>query len=553
MISRYQLLRFTPVLFAMGAHATVITVCNEANLQQALSIGGRITFACGGPATIHLTKLHIIDRDIEIDGGGTITLDGGRRNGGMFDSETDSVNFRLSRLTVVNGGASLSTSPVDKLHGGFISGVFTFVSLTTVSVEDSWWPVWLNRGVLEVRGSTFFHNEGSVLVAGQISVLDHSRFLNNRGSPIWSDRAGSAVVIDQSNFDSNSGPVTVANGTLKISGSSFLNSTTDGDGGALHAGSDSIIEESEFTNNQAPHGGAIFFGGNARTVSLHGSKFYSNTATQSGGAIAFERSQAGLSLSMQHIIFQENRATNGGALSLERDFLSHLSFDGAAVAFINNRATSQGGALYAPNANVQLSRGIFIGNQAGSSGGAIASLELNGATTSYANSLLVRNTAPQGAAFWGNSATFVNTTIADNNGTAIWPQILHIGPGAGIPSFLRFVNSIVSGIFAGPCGPSLSAVPYVNGGNNLQFPGSGCGAGIPSANPYLGGYYVPFFWSPALHGGNQAVCDAVPISHKDVYSSVRPQGKSPCAIGAVEGNISRLISGWIREGYPSRR
>jgi predicted outer membrane repeat protein len=518
------------------------------NLQRALQLGGSITFACGGPATIRLKRTYTIQRNTSIDGGGTVTLDGGHNIFGMFLGSSDAISFTLSRLSVVNAGRFVRPGETaGRAHGEFIGGRFRLVELLTVSVERSVWPVWLDSGSLHVRGSSFSNNDGSVLGGATMEVLDHSVFRNNRYSTIWSE--GGDVAIEDSDFLSNSGPVIASKGKLKINHANFTGNVSDGNGGALRIGSDATIEESDFYNNAAANGGALFIGGNTRTVSLRALKFYNNVATQTGGAISFEKSQLPLDLTMQHMTFQENRANSGGAITLARTRNNNLFVNGGAVAFVRNEAADSGGAIFAPNAGMQLSRGVFIGNRAGKVGGAIAALEQPYGKVVLANSLLVRNAAPRGSAFWGNRATFVNSTIADNSGTAVWPQDIPLGPTLGTtPFFIQFVNSIVAGTFTGACRPTASSIPYV-GHNNLQYPGASCGAHLAPANPYLGAYYVPFFWSPALGAGDNAVCDATPINHKDVYNVRRPLGRSGCAIGAVEGDIQHLIHRWLTPEY----
>ena len=148
-------------------------------------------------------------------------------------------------------------------------------------------------------------------------------------------------------------------------------------------------------------------------------------------------------------------------------------------------------------------------------GRAIAAHQQGDRATVFANSLLVRNTAPKGAAFWGNAATFVNATIAENGGTTVWAEPVPFGPLPGSTWIfpIEFVNTIIAGAVTGggACSPRSSTAPYVDGGHNLQFPGHGCGSGIASASRFLGPYYVPFVWSPALNAGNPAICDAAPI------------------------------------------
>ena len=550
------------LLLAMLAkvHAVEVTLCNHEaqlssgpnvmNLNTALAIGGHITFHCPGPSTLLVATTHFIAKDTDIDGDNVVTLDGGNNRFGMFSGANDSVAFGLTRLKVVRGGRAPNPSIPGQVTnlgrnlGGVVEGKFRAVELQTVSIEHSWFAVLLTAGTLRVRDSSFANNDGSVLFAGSIDVGEHSRFTANRGSPLQ----GRTVVIDRSDFFSNSEPVRVTEGSLKVYGANFTNNGATGSGGALRTGVDATIEESDFRNNIADDGGAIFIGAPAGKVVLRAVRFEGNSSRNRGGAIALEHSEGRLDVTMAHVTFQDNRAVSGGAVSLERGFRNNATLNGGAVAFVGNVATDSGGGIFAPNASVQLSRGVFIGNRAGNTGGAIAAFQQGDRVTSLANSLLVRNTATQGAAFWGNAATFINTTIADNNGTAVWPQPVPFGPLPGkARSFpIKFANTIVTGAALGPdaCGQPIATAPYTTGGTNLQFPGASCGSELTIAYPLLGAYYVPFFLSPALNAGSNAICDAPPISHTDVYNTRRPRGGVACAIGAVEGDISQLVRRW---------
>jgi predicted outer membrane repeat protein len=517
---------------------------NVVNLQTALQAGGSITFKCGGPATIHLKNTYTIQRDTSIDGGGTITLDGGHNWFGMFLGGGNAISFTVRDVHIVNAGrfARPGELTLGRIHGNFIAGKFAVVQLVSVTVESSVWPVWLVTGGLLVNESRFSNNDGSVVSGSDIEVLNHSVFSNNRSSTIRSP--GGNVTSADSQFLSNTGPAIISGGTLRVSRTNFTGNVSDGNGGALRIGSNATIEESDFYNNRSVNGGALFIEGNTSTISLRALNFHNNVATQTGGAISFEKSRFPLMLTIKHTTFQENLANLGGAITLARDFDNHLLMNGGAVAFVRNQAADSGGALYAPNAGIQLNRGVFIGNRAGKAGGAIYAFEQNNSKVAIANSLVVRNSAPKGSAFLGNRASFINSTLADNDGTSVWPQPPPLGPTlATTPFSVQFLNSIVAGSWSTPCGTAPASVPYT-GGNNLQFPGTGCGAGFAVAYPALGPYYVPFFWSPAIGAGDDGVCSANPINHKDVYNVRRPSGQGGCAIGAVEGSIQHLIERW---------
>ena len=57
--------------------AEVVDSCTEGALLSALQGGGEISFSCGGPATISLTRPLPISTDTVLDGGDQITLSGG--------------------------------------------------------------------------------------------------------------------------------------------------------------------------------------------------------------------------------------------------------------------------------------------------------------------------------------------------------------------------------------------------------------------------------------------------------------------------------------------
>ena len=545
------LLICTAVLLPLSVRAMEVTLCtddtqkpsggNGINLQTALQAGGVITFNCGGPATIHLKNTYTIQRDTTIIGGGTITLDGGHNWFGMFLGSGNAISLTVHGVHIVNAGRFAKPGDIGRVHGGFIGGKFGVVQLFSVTVESSVWPVWLETGGLLIHASQFSNNDGSVVIGSDIQ-LSHSVFSNNRRGTIRS--VGGNVTIADSQFLSNRGPAIVSGGTLNVSHTNFTANVSGENGGALRIGSNATIEESDFYNNDAANGGAIFIDGNTATVSLRALKFHNNVATQTGGAVGFEKSQLPLMLTVLHTTFQENLANMGGAIALERDFRNNLFMNGSAVAFILNQAKDRGGAIYAPNAGIALSRGVFIGNRAGTAGGAIYALEQNNSKVAFANSLLVRNAAPIGSAFLGNRASFINCTLTDNGENSVRPQAIPLGPSlATTPFFIQFVNSIVAGSLSTPCGTAPASVPYT-GSNNLQFPGTGCGAGFAVAYPWLGPYYVPFFWSPAIGAGNDGVCQANPINNKDVYNVRRPLGRGSCTIGAAEGSIQHLIERW---------
>jgi fibronectin-binding autotransporter adhesin len=156
-----------------------------------------------------------------------------------------------------------------------------------------------------------------------------------------------------------------------------------------------------------------------------------------------------------------------------------------------------------------------------------------------ANSTFAGNRAPLPAgrgAGLANSGptTVINSTFAGNQ-----------APGGGGAIFtheggvVTLQNTIVAGSAGGNC---LGLI--VDGGHNLQFPGTSCGSRIPSADQGLlpladhGGPTQTVALAPesvAIDAGDPAVCLASPVDNVDQRGAPRLiGGETQCDIGAFE-------------------
>ncbi len=92
------------VAFAQDVTVTTITACgNDDALQEAIGNGGVITFDCG-TATIPIADEITINSDVTIDGGGTITLDGG--NSRRLFNVGLGQRLTVQNITLSNGNAA---------------------------------------------------------------------------------------------------------------------------------------------------------------------------------------------------------------------------------------------------------------------------------------------------------------------------------------------------------------------------------------------------------------------------------------------------------------
>lgn len=175
----------------------------------------------------------------------------------------------------------------------------------------------------------------------------------------------------------------ISTSTLTVNNSSFINNDATISSGAIEVLGTAIINNSTFTNNSSPNGGAI-------------------------------RGNFGATLTITNSTFTNNNSDYGGAISND----STLSITNSS--FIGNDATITGGAIQNDLGSVTISTTTFTGNNSDVVGGAIH----NSGTITITNSTINNNTAFSLGDGVNNSGGVVNSqnTHYENNdcsGTAI--------------------------------------------------------------------------------------------------------------------------------------
>ncbi len=139
-----------------------------------------------------------------------------------------------------------------------------------------------------------------------------------------SAEAGGAIYVAAQEFILDS--VTVMDGVASYGGGVFV----DGDTRAV------IFQDTSFLANSAIRGGAVFVGSpsndDARVISVGESDFWSNTATESGGAVYLD--DGGLDAVFLHTNAMLNEAPEGGAYYFSGQKptdISHVSITGGGV------------------------------------------------------------------------------------------------------------------------------------------------------------------------------------------------------------------------------
>jgi hypothetical protein len=477
-----------------------VTLCHDdreagfgTNFADAIFRGGSVTFQCPSGTVIRLSQTYWLPASVTIDGGNEITLDAAGNV--MFIGVHEGVHVTLTGLVLKNAQYTGPLPPDFAYFGSVVSGPIT-VDMNNVTVRDSKHPI--DVDTFRVIKSSFIGNYDTVVRVQTFESQD-TNFTCSVPSFPFGFRGTSSIMLDNVTITGCGRIWSV--GTTTIKRSHFVGNQVEpnhGPGAALflEAGTASVAK-SEFVNNTADAGGAIYVSGGA--LKLRRVAFLSNAARgpRGGGAILAELDPTAVRsamLEMQYVRFLGNSASIGGAVALTSASKSQqLTLWGDAMMFQTNFAGVTGGGLSLNDAFASLSRAVFVDNVA-QQGGAIAGV--GHASIRLANSLLVRNHG-EGAAFTGPGLRLMNSTVAANQGPAlVWQN--PIGP---IDAALT--NSIVADNDGANCKVSSDGVGITDGGNNLQTQDESCGSTIPIADPQLDAqFYVPQPLSPARRAGN---------------------------------------------------
>jgi predicted outer membrane repeat protein len=312
-------------------------------------------------------------------------------------------------------------------------------------------------------------------------------------------------------------------GTLTLSNSAVSGSSAGSYGGGIYnSGTLTLANTTVSGNTSGADGGGIFNDGGG-TLNASTSTISGNAAGTGGGL--WNASYAAANLT--NVTFSGNSGTFGGGGAILNNGPNTLYV--AKSTFTGNSApTFKGGGIYSGGSAIVV-ESTFSGNSAGDSGGAIN----NVGPMSITNSTFYGNSATNGgggfaAPFGFSSTTITNSTFSGNSssgtGGGIWNQY---------PTTLTFQNTIVAN---SPSGGNCAGY-LVDGGGNLQYPGSDCGTTITSADPMLGPLQnnggptdtmaLPA-GSPAIDTAQTTSCPAT-----DQRGVSRPQGGG-CDVGAYE-------------------
>ncbi|MGI8688107.1 MAG: beta strand repeat-containing protein, partial [Thermomicrobiales bacterium] len=531
----------------MVGHA--VGTCRLRDALAAAGTGGAITFAVSGTINVNQAQGPLtLALNVTIDGtGATITVDGGCTGCDPGGTPTGGVTvFR------VNSGVTAAISSLTIQHGnssGFGGGIAN------------------NGGTLTVTSSTFSANSapsgGGIANFGTLTVTNGDFSGNSAPNGVGggiANEIGTLTVTD-SFFSTNSasigGGIYNNGGTLMVARSQFSANATSGGGGITNDNSGNVtVTNGVFSGNSAGSGvGGGIDNRNGGTLTVTSSIFSGNSAFRGGGIYTTG------TLAVMNSTLSGNMATGAGGANTG----GGIEEEGGAITvtnsiFANNSATGSGGGgggIEQAEGTLTLTNVTFSGNTSDGGGG----IEMSGTGALTVTNSTFSNNA--GGTFGGGgilrddtgAVTVTNSTFSANSGTtggALFND--NSGP-------LTLTNTIIAGNTGGNCATALGGT-IGDGGHNLQFGDTSCGATIPVQNPQLGmladnggtaatvlpnGSHAPTFaittGSPAFNHGDPAICTA-PLPPTGTGAGSMDErgfprgngtaGNPSCSIGAFE-------------------
>lgn len=207
------------------------------------------------------------------------------------------------------------------------------------------------------------HNNHSAdrFAFNNVDSIQNSSFTSHQGTAAYVLNS-----VEHSYFENNSsngtGALYMRNSGNTVDSSVFIGNTSTGDAGAVAYVE--TLTNSLFLNNSAPsgNGGAILTNANANAISVTNSEFSNNSATRGGAIYSYSTEN----VTAQSSSFTNNQAQQGGAIY---NYAGHIT--SIQSLFSNNSATAEGGATYNNSRKAYFSESKLIDNHSATCGGAI--------------------------------------------------------------------------------------------------------------------------------------------------------------------------------------
>jgi hypothetical protein len=476
--------------------------CTETALAAAIAAGGTITFSCGAAATsipITTTLQLRTDAATTLDGGGTVTLDGGD-------------NVQILRFD--HGDYRVNTTVLTLQHIALAHGRAHGTKLYAPA------PAPCSQGYYDGYGGALYVRDGELV------VID-SQFIANHAESLGPDVGGGAISllgvrraivagsVFQGNHGSSGGAINVLNSELDVYDSVFDANVADGNG----ANSDDAAMCSVVADNGQHQVGS---GGNAGAIGIDGGDDLTHTFC----GVHFTNNTSGL-------------GALGGALARTPDrarqttVIDRCTFDG-------NHGDSASG-VYFHNSDLQITATTFSNNVAMRG---CAAIQADGTQFQLLNDTFASNSAMAGLGgaicLFGGGGTIAFTTFATNHADGGDP---YFGAAIGGNPTLSLVSDLFTGNTAQNPGAPMQCHVTGTGDGNLQWPRAhvvGGGNDAPCTPTTM--FADPVLGALGDHGGASATLLPDPaspargagVSCPPTDQRGMPRPATACTSGSVE-------------------
>jgi len=190
--------------------------------------------------------------------------------------------------------------------------------------------------------------------------------------------------------------------SLTLSGGSAVGTTATGFGGAIYNQGITSIDRCKFSGNSASTYGGAIYNYSGASLTINDTSFAGNSTGLNGGAISNSSN-----LSVNRSTFSGNTSSYQGG-GLYNDFSGVVTITNST--FTANTALHYGGAIF-NGGTLNIASATLAGNNADRSGGGVYKDFLG--TLALDNSLVVKNTAPEGTNIFGVWTGTHNLTTGD--------------------------------------------------------------------------------------------------------------------------------------------
>ena len=470
------------------ATTTDLTITNvHIHHNEAVGVGGFMTFTAGGSLTINNSNIHHNTSDsnggaISFTSGSSFTIDNSQFHYNTANNGGAIINSSASLFTMQNGTSMHHNEAI--ANGGAIyrSGTNANTTITNSDFYDNKTTGTNSGGAiygsatgtarLDISNANIYNNSsanlgGGIYSATPVLEITDSKIYNNKTTGTG---GGGGITTNAGNGITNLTRVSIYGNQSNSNGGGIYNNNSGC--GSLLGKTGMTIEDSLIERNTTSSGGGgISVNGAGSCVTIRNTAIQDNRATGSGGGMSLSNANQTLLLEDSSILRNESSSSGGGILSSDGSGTtggSILTVQGSKIQ--DNTATQQGGGFYVEGSTASSDAATLIigeingdpndtiisGNVAERAGGGIY---LGSATQTSRISAMTMNSGT----ISGNSTTASNSDVYGGGGIFVKCStfIMHDGMIGGNTS-ARHGGAIYN--YSAECSYGISGVAQILGG-----------------------------------------------------------------------------------------